>query len=154
MADFQIAVTLTLHNEGGYEDNPNDPGGATNMGVEQRDLPDIDIRTLTVAQATAYYAQNYWKSYYSQIDSQAIANKLFDLGVLFGVQTAIKFLQSTLGISTDGVFGINTLEAVNSADAGLLQRYEDVMWQHAQGIVALNPAEAEFLIGWQRRILS
>ena len=89
------------------------------MGVEQRDLPDIDIRTLTVAQATAYYAQNYWKSYYSQIDSQAIANKLFDLGVLFGVQTAIKFLQSTLGISTDGVFGINTLEAVNSADAGL-----------------------------------
>jgi lysozyme family protein len=154
MADFQIAVTLTLHNEGGYEDNPNDPGGATNMGVEQRDLPDIDIRTLTVAQATAYYAQNYWKSYYSQIDSQAIANKLFDLGVLFGVQTAIKFLQSTLGISTDGVFGINTLEAVNSADAGLLQRYEDVMWQHAQGIAALNPAEAMFLIGWQRRILS
>ena len=110
MADFQIAVALTLKNEGGYVDNPLDPGGATNMGVEQRDLPDIPIRSLTIAQATTYYAQNYWKLYYSQIAAQLIANKIFDMGVLFGVGTAVMLLQQTLaqqvtGIADDGNFG-------------------------------------------------
>jgi lysozyme family protein len=30
---FDICVTFTLREEGGYVDDPSDPGGATNMGV-------------------------------------------------------------------------------------------------------------------------
>jgi lysozyme family protein len=154
VADFQIAVSLTLQHEGGFSDSPNDPGGATNMGVEQRDLPNIPIRSLTVAQATAYYAQNYWKLYYSQIESQDIANKLFDLGVLFGVGTAVGMLQKTLLIPSDGVFGPATLAAVNQADSGFLQRFKDKLYQYAQGVAFRNPQEGIFLVGWQRRIQS
>ena len=154
MADFNQAVQLTLVHEGGYVNLPSDPGGATNMGIEQRDMPNVIIQDLTVAQATEYYFENYWKQFYSQIQSQPVANKLFDLGILFGVGTAVKFLQLTLGITADGSFGPATLNAVNTADAGFLDRYKAAMWQHAQAIVTATPSSLMFLTGWQRRIMS
>ena len=154
MADFNIAVALTLKNEGGFVDNPADPGGATNMGVEQRDVPGIPIQDLTSAEATSYYQQNYWKTLYSQIDSQDVANKIFDMGVLFGVGEAIQVLQRTLILPADGIFGPVTLSALNQADAAFLGRYKDKMYQRAQAIAFQNPKEGIFLIGWQRRIQS
>ena len=154
MASFDIAVALTLVHEGGFEDNPADPGGATSMGIEQRDVPSIPIQTLTLAQATQYYAQSYWKPFYSQINDQPTASKLFDLGVLFGVGTAVKFLQITLGVTVDEDFGPATLQALNEAPAGFLDRYKAAMWQHAQAIVTKTPSSLMFLTGWQRRIMS
>lgn len=154
MADFNQAVQATLIHEGGFTDCASDPGGATNMGIEQRDVPSIPIQTLTVAQATAYYAQNYWKQYYSQINDQPTASKLFDLGVLFGVGTAVKFLQIALGVTADGDFGPATLQALNEAGSGFLDRYKAAMWQHAQAIVTKTPSSVMFLVGWQRRIMS
>ncbi len=155
MADFDIAVQLTLKNEGGFVDNPADPGGATNMGVEQRDLPSIPIRGLTVAQAMAYYRETYWKPLYSNISSQAIASKLFDLGVLFGVGTAVKNLQGALGLLSDGVFGPVTLAAVNEEKPDeLLSKFQMKMRARAQAIAIMNPAEVQFLDGWLRRINS
>ena len=154
MASFSIAVALTLQHEGGYVDNAVDPGGATNMGITQADMPGQDMKTLTVAQATYYYLQNYWKPFYSQISNQAIASKLFDLGVLFGVATAVKGLQQVLSLVVDGVFGPMTLAAVNAASGSVLGDYKNVMNQHAAGIAAANPRESIFLAGWLRRINS
>jgi lysozyme family protein len=158
MADSTKAIAATLVHEGGYVDNPADRGGATNMGIEQHDLPNIPIQTLTVAQATAYYLANYWKPLYSQISDQALASKIFDMGVLFGVGTAVRILQgifSEHGIVADGVFGPVTLEIVNMAEpVGLLTAYKNAMNQRAVNIVASNFAEAIFLTGWQRRIAS
>ena len=154
MANFNQAVSLTLKNEGGFTDNPADPGGATNMGIEQRDLPDTPIRSLTVAQATAFYSDRYWKGLYGSIESQAVANKLFDLGVLFGVGTAVKTLQTVLLITQDGVFGPATLSALNAAGDAVLPEYKAAMLDRANEIVGQNPAEAVFLDGWERRIQS
>ena len=155
MADFNQAVQLTLKHEGGFVDNPADPGGATNMGVEQRDLPNIPIQSLTVAQATAYYQETYWKPFYSLISSQAVASKLFDLGVLFGVGTAVKNLQAALNIEMDGLFGPGTLNAVNAANStSLLLNFQMEMNAHVRAIVAANPKLNAFQKGWQNRINS
>lgn len=153
MANFQPAVAITLQHEGGFVDNPADPGGATNRGVEQRDLPNIPIRTLTTAQATAYYLETYWKPLYAEIDSQMIASKLFDLGVLFGIGTAVRNLQMVLGLSADGVFGTETLAAVNTANAlTLLGEFKAEMRAHAAAVVAGNSKLSVFLGGWTNRI--
>src|ERR1700686_393552 len=96
MADFNQAVAKTLVHEGGYVDNPNDPGGATKYGITQADMPGINIADITTEQAVAYYAEHYWKTLYSQITDQSLAEKLFDMGVLFGVGTAVKLLQIAL----------------------------------------------------------
>src|ERR1700690_3514536 len=136
MADFKIAVQKTLTNEGGFVDNPKDPGGATKYGITQDDMPNRDIADITTDDATGYYAQNYWKPLYSEIESQLVAEKLFDMGVLFGVGTAVKILQQTLtsgfAITVDGGFGAETLSAVNqSEEKSLLSAYKTNLVTHA-----------------------
>jgi len=155
MADPTIAIQATLRNEGGFSNNSNDPGGATNMGITQADMPGQDISALTVAQAVAYYQEHFWKPFYSQILNQPVASKLFDLGVLFGVGTAVKILQSVLGVMDDGIFGAGTLQATNAAEpTGLLLLYKAAMVRRAQAVAVANPAESIFLTGWERRINS
>jgi lysozyme family protein len=153
MADFTQAVLLTLNHEGGYVNNPNDSGGATNMGITQRDLPDIPIQALTVAQAIAYYQEHYWKPLYSQINSQAVANKLFDMGVLLGVGKAVTLLQSALNLGTDGIFGPHTLDVINAADEiQILAEYRWRLCLRFEAIATIYPQDAVFLKGWLNRV--
>jgi len=158
MADFKIAVALTLIHEGGYVNNLNDSGGETNMGITQKDMPGQDMKTLTVEQATEYYAQNYWKALYSQIESQDIASKLFDMGVLFGVGTAVRELQRIIkihNVPVDGQFGPRTLDVVNTAEpVGLLAAYKTSLVSHAVNIIAASQQDRVFFAGWVRRINS
>jgi lysozyme family protein len=159
MADFEIAVKQTLVHEGGFVDNPNDPGGATKYGITQKDMPNVNIADITEDQATAYYSENYWKPLYSQIENQAVASKIFDMGVLFGVGTAVKEIQRTLSphfpIGVDGNFGPETLNAINQSDSdSLLSAYKAVLVAMAFGIAQAKPQTREFLAGWGRRINS
>lgn len=169
MSDFQIAVKQTLKHEGGFQKNPEDHANwssgkigegkliGTKYGITALDMPGVDIENITVDQAVAYYAEHYWKSLYSQIDSQPVADKLFDLGVLFGVHTAVAVMQQTLEsafhIDVDGTFGTETLGAINQSDEkSLLTSYEANMVTHTFNVAAKNPAERQFLAGWGRRI--
>lgn len=169
MADAKtaIAITIDADHEGGFQKNPKDwanwTGGeigsgelvGTKYGITALDLPGYDIESLTPEQATIYYREHYWKSLYSQIECQEVANKLFDMGVLFGVATAVKCLQSVLAIPADGIFGSRTLASVNTAsEKTLLEEYEDELSAHAKAIAASKPNEAEDLDGWLRRIKS
>jgi lysozyme family protein len=155
MANFSDAVILTLNHEGGYVNNPNDSGGATNMGITQRDLPGIPIQNLTVAQAIAYYQEHYWKPLYSQINSQAVANKLFDMGVLLGVGKAVTLLQNALNLCTDGIFGPHTLDAINAADEiQILAEYRWRLCLRFEAIAATHSQDAVFLKGWLNRVNS
>lgn len=155
MADFNQAVTKTLQHEGGFVDDPRDAGGKTNMGITQADLPDIDIKELTMTQAVAYYSAHYWKALYSQISSQAVGEKTFDMGVLFGVGTAVRILQLTLSTTQDGIFGVNTLAAVNQSDeVSLLKSYKTNLVTHAFNVATQNPQDRVFLKGWTDRINS
>jgi lysozyme family protein len=156
MANLDISIAKTLVNEGGYVDSKNDPGGATKYGVTQKDMPGISIQDLTEAQATAYYQENYVKPLYTQIENQDTCDKLFDMGVLFGIGTAVRILQLTMGIKdSDGVFGPETLLITNEADQpSLLVSYKTNLVTHAFNIATANPSLRVFLAGWGRRINS
>jgi lysozyme family protein len=159
MADFNQAVQKTLINEGGYVNNPLDRGGPTKYGVTQADMPGVDIETITTAQAAEYFRENYWKDFYSQISSQAVAEKLFDMGVLFGVKTAVRLLQSALAnafpVDVDGDFGPETLGALEQADEdSLLSVYKQNLVAYTLKIVANNPEQRVFVAGWGKRINS
>jgi lysozyme family protein len=162
MADFTIAVMLTLRNEGGFADNPADPGGRTNFGITQRDLvltmPGKDVATLTSTDASQWYQttkkpQIYNNILYWSIEDQNIASKIFDLGVLFGVGEAVELMQGILKLTVDGDFGPLSLAAVNAADpASLMVAYKAIFVQRALDIGAQWPAERQFVAGWIRRI--
>jgi lysozyme family protein len=155
MADSKISIAKTLINEGGYVDNKNDSGGPTKYGITQKDMPGVNIQDITPEQATEYYAEHYWKALYSQIDSQVVADKLFDMGVLFGVGEAVKLLQILLGVQVDCDFGPHTLACLNQIDpANLLTTYKTALVTYAIGIANDKPQDREFLNGWIRRVNS
>lgn len=156
MADFNTAVAKTLTHEGGYVNNPADPGGATKYGITQADMPGVNIAAITPQMATAYYQEHYWKPLYSQINDQLLAEKLFDMGVLFGVGTAVKLFQtsmeSDIHIVSDGNFGPETLADANQY--GNLQAFKTTLIQHVVAIVNTKPELHVFGDGWINRINS
>ena len=151
MALFELAIVETMKWEGGYVSDPNDPGGETNFGIAKRDHPNEDIQNMTVDRAKQIYRDGYWKNLYSQINSQAVANKLFDMGCNLGVGTAVKLLQSALGVPVDGSFGPNTLAATNEAGDAVLPSYKQKLCEHYPELVVRNPNLSKFLGGWLRR---
>ncbi len=158
MADFKLAVLLTLQHEGGYVDNPADRGGPTKYGITQKDMPGVDIVSLTEEQAVQYYTEHYWKQNYSNICDQNIANKLFDMGVLFGVGEAVYLMQRALWMVPEQwtkVIDQNTLDRINTSHSDkLLLEYKLHLTVHAKNIAAFNPTQKIFLDGWQNRINS
>ena len=178
MADFETALQITLSptHEGGYQNNPQDHANwynginyGTNGGITPADVaayfpelindPDC-VKNLTFEQKAHIYREGYWKSLYSEIQDQNVANKLFDMGVLFGVGEAVKLLQITLqsaypDIKVDESFGPVTLGYVNGVDsASLLSGYKTALISYALRIAANRPAERIFVAGWGRRINS
>jgi lysozyme family protein len=167
MADYKTAVAKTLVHEGGFQKDPDDHANwssgvigegeliGTKYGITALDMPGVIIENITEAQAIAFYAEHYWKPGYSQIQSQEIADKVFDMGVLFGVGVAVSLLQLTLGVHVDGVFGGETLDSANGADpASLLESYKAHLITHAFNIGTANPHERKDIPGWGVRINS
>lgn len=58
--NFPLAVGFTLKKEGGYSNDPSDPGGETNFGIAKRYHPDVDIKNLTTEKAAGIYKAEYW----------------------------------------------------------------------------------------------
>ena len=169
MADARTAILITLdvNHEGGYQRNPRDranwTGGevgkgelvGTNGGITALDVPlGTDIEHMTEEFKIDYYrCGTYWKPLYSQITSQVVANKIFDIGVLFGVGTAVRLLQEVVGLTPDGLFGPETLSAVNAEhDMTLLPAFKSRLHQHVKDVVEKRPTDVEFASDWNRRI--
>lgn len=157
MSNMSEAISLTIQNEGGYCDISADRGGPTNMGITQADLPNVDIKNLTQEQAVSFYAQNYWKTWMGDIESQKVCNKVFDMAVLLSVDTAVRLLQRALKfpfVQQDGNFGPHTLAATNETGDNLLSAYKSVLVAHFRWVVQQDPTQQEFLNGWVARINS
>ena len=116
---FVAALEKVLAHEGGYVNDPDDPGGETKFGISKRSHPNLNIRDLTREQAAAIYHRDYWvRPKIDRIADERLAAKVFDLGVNVGTGRAIKLLQraaNSLGceLAVDGILGPATLGAVN-----------------------------------------
>ncbi len=111
------AINFVLKNEGGFSDDPNDAGGATNFGISLRflreitverlkkygifvtaDLLNVDtIRNLTKDQAILIYKGEFWdQAAFHLIDFQPFCNYVFDMCVSHGIAQGIKMLQRAI----------------------------------------------------------
>ena len=155
MADFNKAVAKTLIYEGGYVFDKNDRGGETNFGISKRAYPDVDIKTLTVADAKEIYKRDYWDRLRAdEIKSQAVASELFDTAVNMGVRTASKLIQACLDVHPDGFIGNITLSKLNAAqEETLLLRFKLAKVARYAYLAQKRPANRKFLLGWINRTL-
>lgn len=121
LAEFAPAVEFVLANEGGY--NPNDAGCPSNFGIRQASYPHLDIKNLTRDDAILIYQRDYWK--FGELASQRLATKMLDVYVN-EEHDGVKLLQQSLAylqagpIVVDGIFGPQTIEHANAADADAL----------------------------------
>jgi lysozyme family protein len=127
---FSECLAFTLRAEGGYVDNPDDPGGATNMGITLAtyrtwsDDPSAgvsQIRDLTMRTAGAIYRTLYWNPLRGDALPAGVDLSVFDFGVNAGVWRSGRVLQLALGFSSDTVDGCVGPETLAAADKAAVQ---------------------------------
>lgn len=104
LVDFEVAVTRTLSTEGGYVNNPRDPGRETKYGISKRSYPNVDIANLTYDGAKVIYKRDFWDECASGLDD-GVMFQVFDAAVNHGIGNAIRMLQRAVGVADDGHWG-------------------------------------------------
>ena len=155
--NFEAALACVLRHEGGYSDHPDDPGGATMMGITLATLAawrghavaKAEVRALSRAEVAAIYRARYWDAVRADQLSAGLDLAVFDYAVNSGPSRAVRTLQKALGVAVDGRIGAQTLGAAH-------------LKPPAEVIAALCAARLEFLEGlsafpvfgrgWTRRV--
>lgn len=113
----QIFERLIGH-EGGYVNNPKDPGGETNWGVTigtaRANGYQGSMRSMSKADAKEIYEKAFWQRAKCDQYHSGIGYQLFDAAVNHGIGNAIRLLQRAVDVADDGVIGPITLSAINS----------------------------------------
>lgn len=152
MADtFETAVTTVLAYEGGYVNDPQDPGGETNFGISKRAYPTLDIKNLTVDDAKAIYRRDYWQRCSCDLLPPMLAMSVFDCAVNQGPAVAIKTLQQALGVVADGIIGPATMDAARSSDRRAVLR--TFLAYRAVRYAGLSTFP-RFGVGWMQRLFA
>lgn len=112
MSRFDEAFARVIGEEGGYVNDPKDPGGETKFGISKRAYPDEDIARLTLERAKAIYRADYWNRIHGDELPPPIDEFTFDFAVNAGADMAVKILQRCVGVLPDGELGPKTLEAI------------------------------------------
>lgn len=92
--EFKKSLEFTLTWEGGYVNDPDDPGGETKWGISKRAYPDVDIKNLTPELAAGIY----WRDYF--VASGAVnlpfpyCAAAFDTAVNLGVGRCKQFVET------------------------------------------------------------
>ncbi len=148
---FDECFAKLIGHEGGYVNNPKDPGGETKFGISKRAYPALDIASLTLDDAKAIYKRDYWDRAQCDRLPPAIAFQVFDGAVNSGIGTSIRWLQAAAGVAQDGVVGPMTVRAVGDKDVGvMLARFNGARLAFMASLSTFDV----FGRGWARRIAS
>lgn len=116
---FDGAFDRLIGHEGGYVNDPKDPGGETNWGISKRSYPSVNISELTRDGAKAIYRRDFWDRVNADRLHDGVAFQLFDFAVNSGLDTAVRYLQRAVGVADDGHWGpvsARAAEAMSESD--------------------------------------
>ncbi len=116
-ANRAACMTFVLREEGGYVNDPRDPGGETKFGISKRAHPSLDIKALTEAEAVALYTAEEWRALACAQLPAGLDLVAFDAGVNSGVLRGARWLQQALKVTADGRIGPATLAAASAQPA-------------------------------------
>jgi lysozyme family protein len=158
MTKAQKAINIILKHEGGYVNDPNDPGGETKYGICKRSYPHLIIKKLTKEVASRLYYKDYWIKHNVAAFPDNLQLTYFDMVVNMGKRNAVKTLQRALtnkGIFTkvDGGLGPQTLG--NIKKSGLENsRLKSYRVKYYADLVAKKPNLERYYYGWYKRAIS
>jgi lysozyme family protein len=111
--NFDIAFDRLLGHEGGYVNDPNDPGGETNWGISKRSYSYLDIKNLTRDQAKQIYFDDFWVPVTRGGLFDSVLFQMFDFAVNSGIANAIHAMQRAVGAVPDGYWGPESARAAS-----------------------------------------
>lgn len=129
---FTRALQFTSKWEGGYVNDPVDPGGETKYGISKRAYPHLDIKNLTREGANEIYYTDYWLAAGCDSLPVPLCMVAFDSAVNHGVSWAKRYVK---------------------ASNGNFRLFLQLRLSFYYDIVKRNPKQGRFLRGWQNRWL-
>lgn len=166
-AFFLRALEYVFTNEGGYVNDPADPGRATNYGITQstlaawlgRPVSADDVRRLSREHAAGIYNLRYWLPLgCNQLTQFSVACAIFDAGVLFGIGPSTVAAQRGLKeqfpeIAVDGHVGPRTVAALNAVDPRqFLPAFHRQLLARIDLVIGARPESERFRHGWVKRV--
>ena len=151
MSCFPAYIERVLAHEGGYVNDPRDPGGETQWGIAKASYPKVNIRTLTRDGAIEIYRRDFWMKTQADKLPNAIAFQLLDAAVNHGPGRAIMWLQRAVGVADDGNWGLVSQKALNGQDL------EDVILRFVAERIDFYTRLSTFKtygVGWLRRMVA
>jgi len=156
--NFEQCLALILKEEGGYVNNPHDPGGRTNHGVTQavwevfigKEVTEEDMQNLTIQDVAPLYHSQYWDKIRGDDLPDGVDYAVFDMAVNSGVSRAAKTLQQVLGVTpVDGQIGPATISACEEANIReVATKVCEARLAFLQGL----PTWSNFGKGWGARV--
>lgn len=117
--------------EGGYINDPDDPGGETKYGISKKYHPNLDIKNLTLDQAINIYKLEYWD-----------ANNLEQMAFPLSVAALDAFVQH----------GPKKVRAMLEESQGNVQKFINCRVLYYLTLIQKNPKLIKFKKGWLRRM--
>lgn len=161
---FETALAHVLEMEGGWTNDPHDPGGPTNLGITlavfaaskslalteaNRDTLMRELKQLDPALARPIYHDRYWLPSRAGDLPPALGLMHFDAAVNHGVGNAARMLQQALSVAVDGEIGPQTLAAARAEPADrIVERYADIRRARYRSLSHFW----RFGRGWLRRV--
>lgn len=155
-ANFASSLARVLTSEGGYNNDPQDLGGATNFGITQNTydeyrtscaLPHQTVKFITQLEVASIYKHKFWDVVSGDSLPTGLDYAVFDFAVNSGPGRAARFLQSIVGVNQDGQIGPATLAAINAH--GVTRTIDDICNRRLVFLEHL-PAFGHFP-GWVKR---
>jgi lysozyme family protein len=121
-SSYDIALKAVLEDEGGYSNDPGDPGGPTNWGITiydaraywKKNATAADVRTMPLEVAKDIYRSKYWDAMDCDDLPAGVDYCVFDYGVNSGISRSMKVLQRIVGTKADGAYGPKTEAAIKA----------------------------------------
>lgn len=147
---FALAFALILKHEGGYVNDPKDPGGETIYGISKRAHPAAwEDGAPSQDDAEVIYKRDYWDACHCDELPPCLAVLVFDTAVNIGAGRAVKQLQSIVNVPQDGDIGPKTLAAIDTVPPQVL--VARVATRRIHYYSRLNTWEM-FGKGWTKRV--
>jgi lysozyme family protein len=155
LTKFDDIIEVVLEHEGGYVNDPKDPGGETNFGIAKRSHPNVDIANLTKDSAKEIYKEVYWDKNKVESLSEDLRHIYFDMCVNQGRGRAVKILQKAANakganLKVDGGMGPKTVAAMDGVELDRVRAYRV---KYYADLVTRKPDLERFYFGWFRRAL-
>ena len=158
MERIEKLKSFILSWEGGFVNDPRDPGGATNKGITLatfrhvfgKDKTVKDLKKITDSQWMTIFKTKFWDRYKADnIKDEWITYLLVDWLWTSGPGNAIERLQKFLGLKIDGIVGNVTINKINSYNG---KELFIKLWHLRENFIKTRAQYPIYGKGWLRRL--